>query len=104
MDECGEHNIELLEAREDSPEGFEPTEEPFNLVAFFVDFAIIFPLVEAINLWRDDRFEIQCHDQLSGFVAFVCAVHNHGLDAFRTLGSPFTQEFPAFGAVAAVSC
>ncbi len=47
--------IEFLEAGEDSAEAFESPEEPLDLVAFFVEGAVVLPRLDAVGLWRNDR-------------------------------------------------
>ena len=68
VDEGDEHEIELLEAREDTPEAFESTEQPFDLIAPFVHDAVVLPGRDAARVrWNHgQKAEVEC--QLSGFV------------------------------------
>jgi hypothetical protein len=43
VEEAEEEDIELFEAGEDSAEAFESSKQPFDLVAFFVERAVICP-------------------------------------------------------------
>ena len=47
-EEAEEEDIEFLEAREDSAEAFEPSEQPLDFVALFVESAIVFPWLDAV--------------------------------------------------------
>jgi hypothetical protein len=43
-----------FEAREDSAEALESPKEPFDLIAFLVEGAIVLPRFDAVGLGRDD--------------------------------------------------
>ena len=75
VEEAEEEDIEFLEAGEDSAEAFEPPEEPLDFVALFVESAVVFPGLDAVGLWRNDRDHAQAEHQLPGFVALVGAIH-----------------------------
>jgi len=76
VDEGDEHEIELLEAREDAPESFESTEQPFDLIAPLVPGAVVLPGGDATLFGWDyrDKAEVEC--ELPGLVAFVGTVHD----------------------------
>ena len=73
-DEGEVDDVKFVVAGEDTPVGFEPAEESFDLVASFVYFPVICPRVFAVAFGRDHRFVSQLVGQLSGFVAFVGSV------------------------------
>ena len=75
VDEGDEHDIQFVESREDAPEAFETTEQPFHFVSAFVHFPIVFPRFKAVALWRNNRDETQVQCELSCLVAFICLVH-----------------------------
>src|ERR1700730_18925567 len=75
VEEAEEEDIEFLEAGEDSAEAFESPEEPLDFVALLVESAVVFPGLDAVGLWWDDRDHAQAKYQLTGFVAFVGAIH-----------------------------
>ena len=82
MKEAEEEYIELLEAREDSAEAFEPTQESLDLIAFLVQGAVVLPGVDAVGLGRNHRDHAETEHQLPGFIAFISPIHQHG-QAFR---------------------
>ena len=69
-----EEGVELLEAREDTAETFEPVEQTFDLVALFVDGVIVVPGMQPIGLPRHYRNHARIEHQLPGFSAFVSAI------------------------------
>ena len=82
VEEAEEEDIEFLEAGEDSAKAFEPSEEPLDLVALFVECAVVLPRFNAVGLGWNHRDHAQTEHQLSGFVPFVGAIHQHW-QAFR---------------------
>ena len=70
-----EHDIEFLEPREDTAKPFEPTEQPFDLIAPLVDDPVVLPRRDAILLGWYDGDEAEVERQLPSLVAFVSPVH-----------------------------
>ena len=62
VQECPEHDVELVEAGEDAPKPFEPSEEALDVVAPLVEVSVIGPRRDAVGLWRDDgrKAEVEC--------------------------------------------
>ena len=94
VEEAEEEDIEFLEAGEDSAEAFESPEESLNFVALLVASAVVFPGLDAVGLWWNDRDHAQAKHQLPGFVAFVGAIHQQRLTfphrpQFRQQGATF---------------
>lgn len=75
VDESHEHDIELLEPREDPAKAFESAEQPLDLIAPLVHGSVVFPRRDAILLGRNDRNKAQIKCQLPRLVALVCPVH-----------------------------
>src|SRR5258707_13166717 len=92
-----EEDIEFLEAGEDSAEAFESPEEPLDFIALLVESAVVFPGLDAVGLWWNDRDHAQAEHQLPGFVALVGAIHQQR-QAFRH-GPQFRQQGPTFGSI-----
>ena len=69
-----EEGVELLEAREDTAETFEPAEQTFDLVALFVNGLIVVPGMQPIGLRRHYRNHARIEHQLPDFIAFVSAI------------------------------
>jgi len=99
VEEAEEEDIEFLEAGEDSAEAFESPEEPLDFVALLVESAVVFPGLDAVGLWRNDRDHAQAEHQLSGFVTLVGAIHQQR-QAFRH-GPPCRQQSATFGSALA---
>ena len=59
VEEAEKEDIEFLEAGEDSAEAFESPEEPLDFVALLVESAVVFPGLDAVGLWRNDRDHAQ---------------------------------------------
>ena len=97
VEEAEEEDIEFLEAGEDSAEAFEPPEEPLDFVALFVESAVVFPGLDAVGLWRNDRDHAQAEHQLPGFVALVGAIHQQR-QAFPHRPQ-FRQQGATFGSI-----
>ena len=74
-DEGDEHQIELVEAAEDSAKAFESSEEPLDLIAPSIQFLLESPGLHALGIgWHDgDEAQIQC--ELASLIAFIRAVH-----------------------------
>ncbi len=68
VEEAEEEDIEFLEAGEDSAKAFESPEEPLDFIALLVEGAVVFPGLDAVGLWRNDRDHAQAEHQLPGFV------------------------------------
>src|SRR5512134_3689563 len=97
MDKRGEHDVELLEAREDSTKALQAAEQPPDFVAPLVDRLAVMPSGESIGLGRHDRVEAQVQGQLAGLVAFVGAVHDQVQAPIRT--AQRGQQLAALGRV-----
>ena len=97
VEEAEEEDIEFLEAGEDSAEAFESPEESLDFVALLVESAVVFPGLDAVGLWRNDRDHAQAEHQLSGFVTLVGAIHQQR-QAFRH-GPQFRQQGATFGSI-----
>ena len=65
VEEAEEEDIEFLEAGEDSAEPLlKSPEEPLDFVALLVEGAVVFPGLDAVGLWRNDRDHTQAKHQL----------------------------------------
>src|SRR5512134_884835 len=93
MDETNEHGIQFIEAGKDAAESLESAEQSFDFIALTVHGPVIFPGIEAIGLGRNYRQIAQIKSQLTGFVAFVGAIHDEG--ARRWSRPQRQQELPA---------
>ena len=78
VEEANEQHVEFLEPGEDSAEAFEPSEQPFDLVAFLVECAVVLPGFDAIGLGWNDRNHAQIDHQLPCLVSLVRPIHQHG--------------------------
>jgi hypothetical protein len=78
IDNCkGEkHDIKLVIPRKNTVEPFEPSEKALYLIAPPVQFFVIFPRLQSIEIWRYHRRISQIAVQPPCLVAFVCAVRN----------------------------
>jgi hypothetical protein len=63
MNEEHENAIQFVESGEDSSKALQPTKQPFDLVAFFLQLLAIFPDTQAIVFRRQDwlHFKNQFH-------------------------------------------
>jgi hypothetical protein len=97
VEEGEEEYVELFEAGEDSSEAFEPAEEPFDLISFSVEAAVVLPRFDAVGLRRHDGDHAQAEHKLSGLIAFVGTIHQQR----KALGHwPETgQQSTAFGSI-----
>ena len=68
----------VFEAREDASESLESAEEPFDLIALFIEGAAIGPGLDAIGLGRNERDHAQAEYKLARFIALVGATHHIG--------------------------
>jgi len=76
VDEGGEHDVELVEAREDPSEALEPAKETFDLVASTVEHLVEAPrMASRLDGWDDGR-EAQIQRQLPGLVALIGPIHD----------------------------
>ena len=101
MDEGGEHEVELFEAREDAAKALEPAEQALDLVAPAIEAAVVGPGVAAAGVGRHDRREAEFQHQLPGLIAFIGPVHHH-----RHAGGPplpARQQLASFGGVVGLS-
>ncbi len=105
VEECPEHDVELVEAGEDTSEALEPSEEPLDFVAALVEVSVIGPRRDAIGFWRDDgrKAEVEC--ELPGLVAFIGAVHEQRQACERpdALLVPRFEQGTAFGRIMRLS-
>jgi hypothetical protein len=101
FEESKENHVELLEAREDSAESFETTEQALDLVALFVVCTLLMPGVDTIGLGRKQRNRAQVEHQLSGSIAFVRSIHKHR-QAFGH-SREFPQQLPPLGCIVGIS-
>src|SRR5206468_8502388 len=74
VDEGDEHEVELLEPREDTAKALEPTEQPFDLIASLVHGAVVLPRRDAVLLGWNHGDKPKIERVLPGLVAFVSAV------------------------------
>ena len=101
VDEGGEHEIELFEAREDAAKAFEPAEQAFDLVAPAVETAVVGPGAKTVGVGRHDRLKAEFQHQLPGLVAFVRPIHHHRHTSGPAL--PGGQQLASFGRVVGLS-
>ena len=73
-DECQVDDVEFVVAGEDTPVSFEPAEEPFDLVTFFVSFAVVLPGFVPVAFGRDDGGVSEVGSEFESLVAFVGSV------------------------------
>ena len=76
VDEGDEHEVELLEPGEDTSEALESTEQPFDLIAPFVHFPVVFPRRDSSLLGWDDGDKSEIKRQLPRLVPLICTVHD----------------------------
>src|SRR5271167_4893766 len=62
-----------------------------------IESAVVFPGLDAVGLWRNDRDHAQAEHQLSGFITLVGAVHQQR-QAFRHR-TQFRQQGATFGSI-----
>ena len=67
--------VEFFEAGEDAAIAFESSEEPFDLVAFAIEYAVIAPRVDTVGLGWNHGNHAEFEHQLSCFIAFISTVH-----------------------------
>jgi len=77
-EEREENAIQFLEAGEDAPVTFEAAKEALDFIALLVEGSVIAPGINAIGFGRDYRNHIQREHKLTGFVAFISTIHDHG--------------------------
>ena len=92
-EKCKEHTIEFLEAREDAAVTFEATEETLDFIAFLVERPVVAPGLNAIGFGRDYGNHVQLEHELTSFVAFVSAIHDHRHAGKR---AQITKQFATF--------
>jgi hypothetical protein len=82
VEEAEEEHVEFLEAGEEAAEALAPAEEPFDLVAFPVEDAVVLPRFDAVRSRRNDRNQAQRQHQLPRFFSLLGPVPQHR-QAFR---------------------
>ena len=75
VDKSDEHDVKLFESREDAPKALEPAEQPFDLVAPFVQGTVVLPRPDSVLLGWHHRAKAEGERQLPGLIAFVRPVH-----------------------------
>ena len=95
-EESEEDAIQFLEPGEDAAVTPQATEETLNLVAFPVESSVIAPGINAIGFVRDHRNHFQREDKLTGFIAFVSTINDHGHFGERP---QISKQFAAFGRI-----
>jgi len=75
VNEGGEHDIELIEAREDASEALQSPKEAFNLITAAIHGAIIVPRRKSIGIGWNDRDKAQIESKLASFIALISAIH-----------------------------
>ena len=78
VEESEKHRVALFEPRKDAPESFQSPEEPLDFVALLVRFALLLPRIEPVGFGPNHGNHAQIEHKLSGFIAFVGAIHQHG--------------------------
>jgi len=78
MQEAEEHDVQFVEAGEDSPEALESAKKPLDFVAAAIEHTIVFPRLQpAAGRWNDGNpSEVQ--SQLPGLIVRVGAIHEQG--------------------------
>ena len=97
VEEAEEEDIEFLEAGKDSAEAFESSEEPLDFIALLVESAVVFPGLDAVGLWRNDRDHAQAEHQLPGFITLVGAIHQQRQAFWHR--PQFRQQGATFGSI-----
>ena len=75
MEEGEEHDVELVEAGEDTTESLESAEESLQLVAAAIEHALVFPRLQAGALGRYERNPSEIQSQLACLIILLGAVH-----------------------------
>jgi len=75
MNKRHEHDIELLESREDTTKTLESAKQPLDFIAPLVHLAIVLPRLDPVGFGRHNRNESQVQSQLTGFVSLISSVH-----------------------------
>jgi hypothetical protein len=75
VDEGNKHHIKFLEAREDTPESLQSSEQSLNLVTPPIHSFVVFPRLNPIGFGRYYRDEAKLQHQLPRFVPFVGSIH-----------------------------
>jgi hypothetical protein len=86
---------------EDSAEALEPSEQPFDLVAFLVESTVVGPRFDAVGFGRHHRNHSQLEYELPGLISLIGAVHQYR----QALRHPwkFPQQLPSFGRIVGVA-
>ena len=101
VEEAQEEHVELLKSGEDSAEALEATEEPLDLVALFVEGTVVVPGLDTIGFGRNHRNHAQIEHELSGLVALIGSIHQHG-QAFGH-AREFPQQLPSLGRIVSIA-
>lgn len=83
MDEGGEHDVQLVEAREHSSEPLELAEQPLDLIAKPVEPFTLGPLNPAVLRQRSGWVKTKIHRKLESSFPFVLTVHDQGNRCLR---------------------
>jgi hypothetical protein len=95
-----EHAIEFLEAGEDATVTLEAAEETLDFIAFLVERPVIAPGLNAIGFGWDYGNHVQREHDLTGFVAFVSAIHDH---RHTGEGAQIAKQFSTFGRIMGIT-
>src|SRR5258708_37440924 len=101
VEEAKEEHVERLEAGEDSAEALEATEQPLDLVAVLVEGSVVVPGLDTIGLGRNHRNHAQVEHELSGLIAFIGSIHQHG-QAFGH-SREFPKQLPSLGCIMGIA-
>ena len=93
MNEAHEHDVELLEAREDPSKALQSPEEALDLVASPIHLPVVLPGLDTRLDRRHHGLVAEIQSQLAGLVPFVGTVHEQ-VQTFR----PRTEMFQKFSA------
>jgi hypothetical protein len=66
-EECEKDDVQFFKAGEDAAEAFEPAEQSFDLVAFFVKGAIVLPGLQPVGLRRNHPESCRDREPVAGF-------------------------------------
>src|SRR5512139_757894 len=92
-----EHDVKLLESREDSSESLQSPEQALDFVPAPVHGLIVLPGVDSVLLRRHDRDESKIQGKLARFIALIGTVHDQ---VHRPSGrSEFFQQLTTLRAV-----
>src|SRR5699024_2243598 len=114
MNKKFEHDIQLVESREDSAEALEPAKQPFYFIALLVQLPVVLPRSQPIDFRWYHRLHTQIKHQLTRFIALVGFVHNdlgaipaailerfQKLSSFRRIASLARRQRKRYGSMGA---